>query len=249
MVLQNRMLQDRATSIDALLDGRVKFEQPVQGYRTGIDPVLLAAAVPAQKNMHALELGLGAGAASLCLLARVAGLNVTGIERDPHFANLARRNAALNGMEDRLIVIEGEVGGKFNFGPFDHVFTNPPWHDTERHDKGAAASHMPEQELLIWLTYAFRQLKDRGTFTLIHRADMLDAILAALSAQNAGAVKILPIASRAGEPAKRVIITAVKTRKTPLEILWPLVIHKDDGSYEDKCRAILKGTQTLQMKD
>jgi tRNA1(Val) A37 N6-methylase TrmN6 len=241
------MLENRATTIDTLLGGQVRIEQFVQGYRSGIDPVLLAACVPARANERALELGLGAGAASLCLLARVPGAHVTGIELDPHFARLALSNAALNGFENRLDLVEGKIGDDFGLGFFDHVFMNPPYHDTARHDKGSIPSHMPEEQLSIWISYAFRHLKARGTFTLIHRADALAMILAELSALPAGAVKILPIAPHAGKAAKRIIISAVKDRKSPLELLNPLVVHKADGAYDDVCQAILKDGQAWQL--
>ncbi len=54
---------------------------------------------------HVLEAGCGAGAASLCLLARVPGAKVTGVEIDPDLAALARDNAAANGFSERFEVI------------------------------------------------------------------------------------------------------------------------------------------------
>jgi tRNA1(Val) A37 N6-methylase TrmN6 len=108
---------------------------------------------------------------------------------------------------------------------------------------------MPMGDLSLWIEYAFRHLKPHGTLTLIHRADALALILAELSAQPAGAVKILPIVSRAGESAKRVIVSAIKDRKSPLELLSPLVVHKADGGYEDICQAILNGEVTLSLRD
>ena len=67
---------------ETFLDGRVKVTQPESGFRSGLDAVMLAAAVPAASDQTALELGAGSGAASLCLAARVGGLRVTGVERD-----------------------------------------------------------------------------------------------------------------------------------------------------------------------
>ncbi|MCC7428595.1 MAG: methyltransferase, partial [Alphaproteobacteria bacterium] len=52
-------------SEDRLLGGRVVLRQPVRGYRAAIDPVLLAAFVPARAGEHVLEGGIGAGAAAL----------------------------------------------------------------------------------------------------------------------------------------------------------------------------------------
>ena len=57
-----------------LLGGRVSYAQPREGFRSGIEPVLLAAAIPARPGEHVLEGGSGAGAALLCLAARVPGL-------------------------------------------------------------------------------------------------------------------------------------------------------------------------------
>ncbi len=82
-----------AVTEDALLDGRVRLRQPVAGYRAATDPVLLAAACPARAGESALDLGCGAGAAALCLAARVAGMDLHGLEVQPAYAALARENA------------------------------------------------------------------------------------------------------------------------------------------------------------
>jgi tRNA1(Val) A37 N6-methylase TrmN6 len=64
-------------SVDGFLGGQLRLAQPEIGYRAGIDPVLLAAACPAQRGQEVLELGCGVGVASLCLGRRVLGLNLT----------------------------------------------------------------------------------------------------------------------------------------------------------------------------
>ena len=82
---------------ETFLDGRVKVAQPQTGFRSGLDAVMLAAAIPAEPGQTALELGAGAGTASLCLAVRIGGLSVTGIEKDESLVSLARDNAAGNG--------------------------------------------------------------------------------------------------------------------------------------------------------
>ena len=98
-----------AVTEDRLLGGRVRLLQPVEGYRAAIDPVLLAAAVPARAGEQVLDLGCGAGAATFCLTARVPGVRVTGLEIQPLGVDLARRNADLNQMADRVAILEGDV--------------------------------------------------------------------------------------------------------------------------------------------
>ena len=89
---------DDALTDDKFLMGRLRLLQPAQGYRAATDPVLLAAACPASAGQSVLDLGCGAGAAALCLAARVPGLALAGLELQPGYADLARRNAARNGI-------------------------------------------------------------------------------------------------------------------------------------------------------
>ena len=90
------MTEAAAVTSDTLLGGRVALQQPAVGYRVAIDPVLLAAAVPASPGERALDVGCGVGAGTLCLASRVGGLHVTGIEVERSLAQLASENAALN---------------------------------------------------------------------------------------------------------------------------------------------------------
>ncbi len=96
IITQKRSARTPRTSEseDRLLGGAVCLRQPRQGYRAAIDPVFLAASVPARRGERVLELGVGSGAAALCLAHRVPGCGVTGLERQRDVAALAARNVA-----------------------------------------------------------------------------------------------------------------------------------------------------------
>src|ERR1044071_3667909 len=98
-----------AITEDRILGGRIQLRQPAAGYRVGIDPVFLAAAVPPRERGRALDLGCGVGAAALCLALRQPGLQVTGLEIQPTLAALAVGNAALNQMSGRLTILAGDL--------------------------------------------------------------------------------------------------------------------------------------------
>ena len=77
---------------DALLGGRLRFQQPARGYRVAIDPVLLAAAVPASSGARVLDVGAGTGAASLCLAARAPECQIVGLELQRELCRIGSHN-------------------------------------------------------------------------------------------------------------------------------------------------------------
>lgn len=235
------------TTEDLLLDGRVRLVQPRVGYRAAIDPVLLAAAVPARAGDLMVDLGCGAGAVFACAAARVDGVEVIGVERDPQMADLARRTLALNRLTGRVETADlAALPATWEAGRIDHVAANPPYLPPDRADPspvpGRAAAGVEQGcDLGDWIAVARRCLKHRGTLTLVHRADRLDAILAAVAA-GFGSVVIFPLWPKVGREAARVLVRAVKDGHAPLRLAPGLVLHAADGTYTPQTEAILRGT-------
>ena len=93
-----------------------------------------------------------------------------------------------------------------------------------------------------------KRLKSGGVLTVIQRADRLDDLLLALKGR-AGAVVILPVHARAAEPAKRVLVQAIKTGKGPLQLLPPLILHETGGSgFTPEADAIFRGERRLALR-
>jgi len=232
---------------DRLLDGRVTLRQPARGYRAGMDAALLAAACDADPGERVLEAGCGAGAALITAAVRRPGALFTGLERDPAMAALARDNAALNGLSDRVSVLEGDVQAGFralHLPAFDAAMANPPFFD----DPGELRAPAPEKSgawmadggLAAWTGFLLKAVREGGTITLIHRADRLADLLALLAAK-AGSFRIRPVQPFPDAPAKRVILRAIKTGKAPLVLLPPLVLHDREGGHSAAAEAILRG--------
>ena len=234
---------------DGFLDGRLRILQPKRGFRSGADAVMLAAACPARAGQAVLELGCGAGVASLCLGWRVPGLRLVGLERQPDYADLARRNATANGIA--LEVLTGDLArppAPLRDLAFDQVIANPPYFlgGTPAPDDGRAGARREETPLSAWIEAGLRRLRPGGILTLIQRADRLDAILAGL-AGRAGAAVILPVAGRAGQAAGRVIVQAQKGARGPLRLLAPFVMHHAPAHPGD--REDLTGAAQAVLRD
>lgn len=241
------------TSEDGFLGGVLRIRQPARGYRAGADAVMLAASCPAMAGQRVLELGCGAGVASLCLGWRVPGLHLAGLERQADYAALARENAAANDIA--LQVHLGDLAAMpaaLRAESFDHVIANPPYflNGTAARDKGRATARQEMTPLPIWLDAALRRLRPDGIITLIQRVERLPTIICSLQ-DRAGDMCVLPLSSRAGREAARVIVTARKGARGPLRLLNPLVIHSAPGHLRDgedlgpTASAVLRGGAPL----
>jgi tRNA1(Val) A37 N6-methylase TrmN6 len=231
-----------------LMRGRVRLWQPCKGYRAALDPVLLAAAVRAPVGAHLAEPGLGVGAAALCLLARRPDLRVTGLEIDPGLADLARRNAALNGMEDRLTVVETDAFAAD--GLFDGLYANPPYHGVAESDPSPLGwkARATVGDPLPWVKLAARLVRGRGRMTIIYRMDRLPDLLAAAAGRFGGLVAV-PFWARQGQAAKRVILSGLRNSRAPFSLHPGIVLHADGQTYTPEAQALLSGGEELMWGD
>jgi len=231
-----------------LLGGRVRHDQPAAGHRTGIEPVLLAASIPARAGERVLEGGTGSGAALLCLAARVSGLVGVGVEQDAAVAAFAAANVAANGFSG-LAIVAADLAEARIADTFDHAFANPPWHDpagTASPDAGRrAARRAPPGLFALWARALAAPLRHRGTLTLIVAAAAVPACLAALAAAGCGSPALLPLWPRAGTAAQRLLVHGVKGGRAPFRLLPGLVLHRPDGGFTAEADAMLRAASPL----
>ena len=238
---------------ETLLGGRVRMAGQEHGLKTTTDTVMLAAAVVARHEARVLDAGCGAGGAMLCLARRLPSTHVTGLERDPVLAHLARCNIALNDVAARVTVREGDVADAHHFGErFDVVMTNPPHLDACRskapqdpHRAGAMVETMP---LEVWIGHCLNCLARKGSIVLVHRAERLGDVLGIL-AKRTGAIDIMPLLPRDdGSPAKRILVRATLGSARPLRLLPGLVLHGGDGSYTSRARRVLDDGAAVEWR-
>jgi tRNA1(Val) A37 N6-methylase TrmN6 len=245
-----------AATVDAFLGGRVECVQPAEGHhRSGLDAVLLAAALPGNATGRAIDLGAGAGVAGLCAAAGRPDLSVTLIERDADLVRCAEaslKREANRGITPRVTVVRADIAAlpATLRESADEVLCNPPFYDGDANSaspkQARAGAHMLAGDGLDpWLRAAATVLRPRGRLTMIFRADGLDAVLAAC-ARRFGALDVLPIHPRAHLPAHRIIVTGRKGRRAALRLLPPLVLHGEKGNaFLPAVEAILRDGAAL----
>jgi tRNA1(Val) A37 N6-methylase TrmN6 len=235
---------------DLFLGGRVVLLQPRDGYRAAIDPVLLAAAVPAQMGDRVLDLGCGIGTAGLCLARRVPGCTVTGIDVQPALISLAERNAAANGLEGQVRFQLGDVldGAA---GDFHHVLANPPYLERSRASVSpnpikAIANVEGAARLADWVAAAVAAVRAGGSVTFIHRADRA-AELRGLMAMSLGRLCQLPLAPKAGTMPKRILLQGIKGGGATFHEMPPMILHQPDGTYTEAAERLLRDAAGLVL--
>eukprot|EP01037_Dinobryon_pediforme_P013708 gene13707-13824_t len=233
------------------MGGAVRLRQMKSGHRSGIEPVLLAAIVPARSGQAILEGGTGAGAALLCLHRRVPGITGTGIEKDADAAALARENFAANEATG-LGVLEADLAQTLPEGRFDHAIANPPWHNpaaTLSPDPARAlARHARPGLMALWAKRLAENLRHHGTLSFITGAGTVSECLAAFSEAGCGSHLIHPLWPKAGREAKLVLLQSINGGRGPSRILPGLVLHREDGAYTEAAEAVLRGGQPIPTK-
>jgi tRNA1(Val) A37 N6-methylase TrmN6 len=254
-------IEKQSVTEDAVLGGRLRLRQFKRGHRVGHDAILLAAACPGRAGERVADLGAGVGAAGLALAARVAGINVTLVERDAELAALASENARLNGLAGRVTVANLDAtaparayaAAGLHPGSLHRVLMNPPFNDPLRSraspDRRRELAHAGSHETLAaWVRAAGRLLRPRGTLSLIWRADALDDVLRAL-VPAFGSATVLPIHSRAGKAAARVLVRATKGSRAPLALLPGFLLNDASGRVSPEAESVLRQGAILPLAE
>jgi len=132
---------------------------------------------------------------------------------------------------------------------FDSVIANPPFFDPARGSapaqSRAGARHMGEAKLDTWAKVAATHAAPDGEVIFIHTAEALPPLLIAFT-QRFGAVTVLPLLPREGQPASRVLVRGIKGSRAPFRLLAGRALHESDGrAFRPEFDAIFRGTGRL----
>lgn len=244
-------------TVDAFLGGRVEAVQPADGrHRSGLEAVLLSAAIDSRFGGTLVDFGAGAGVAGMCVAARCSRARIVLVDRDEDAvacASSALARPANRPFADRIEIVTTDVAApeadRAAAGLVrafaDAVIMNPPFHDAREGTvspvSGRASAHvLADGGLDPWFRAAASVLKPDGRLVVVFRADGLDAVLAALAGRFGGAA-ILPVHPRSDLPAHRVLVRAAKGSRARPAILPALTLHGEaGGAYLPSVEAILR---------
>lgn len=229
-----------------ILDKNIMYTQPTEGFRGGLDAILLAMASPIIRTGKALDVGCGAGAVGL-VYASLTGdtVHIMGVEKTDIYVTFARKNIQDNGFKNRMNIVHTDISHMQNIADmYDVVMTNPPYEpahvSTPSYNPLKKVAHMESTaDLQTWIRFCIKAVKPRKAVVMIHKMSRLADIVHILHPMRVG-IKVRPIITKAGDNPTRVLIHITKNTNTPFVMYPPLVIY-DGGTYTDTANAILHG--------
>jgi tRNA1(Val) A37 N6-methylase TrmN6 len=241
-------------TIDYLLGGRIKFQQPKDGFRVAIDSVFLAAAVSAKENEIVLDVGAGVGAASLCLATRLQNVRVIGVELLREYVRLGYENAKMNNLNFKIEFLQGDLmrpPPRLAASTFDHVMANPPYHEELNNASPvlykAKANHEGPTGLAQWARFCLLMAKPKGIITMVHKMERIDELLALVHGK-VGNINIFPLWAGKNKEAKRFIFQGVKGAHGGTRLLPGIQLHEENGKYTSDAENILRHAQGIEIR-
>ncbi len=205
----------------------------------GMDAVLLSGFARVREGERVLDLGTGTGIIPILLAAKTEGESFSGLEISEKSVDMAVRSVALNGIEDRVSIIQGDIrkaGELFAPASFDVVTSNPPYM-TEHHGlinpdlEKAAARHEIFCTLEDVVAAAARLLKTGGRFYMVHRPFRLAEIIRTLSDYRLEPKRMRLVYPYADREPNMVLIEGVRGGRPRMTVEKPLIVYQAPGKY------------------
>lgn len=241
---------EKESIIDLLQKENLKIIQRSDFFNFSMDSVLVAEFLSVGRGVHKIiDLGTGNGAIPLFLSKRTKA-KIYGIELQDISADLAKRNVELNNLQSQINIIHDDMKNwkkHFEHGSIDAVITNPPFfkfHGNEELlndlDQLTLARHEISITLKEIIDISANLLRDKGYFSIVHRADRLIDIIETMRKSGIEPKKIQFTHSKGDKNAKILLVEGIKNGNEGLTVLPPLITHDENGKYSEQVLALFK---------
>lgn len=232
--------------IDDLQYKELKLIQKKDGFCFGVDAVLLANFADIRRNDRVLDMGTGTGIIAVLIAAKTAAASVTGLEIQPEMSEMAGRSVRLNGLEDRLDIVCGDIKNALQlFGPskFDAVVTNPPYMNSgggllNPSDTKAVSRHELLCTLEDVISTSSKLLAPGGRFAMVHRPDRLADIIFLMRSYGMEPKYLRFVHPSPYKKPNLVLVRGIRGGKPQLKVLEPLYVYDETGVYSREINKI-----------
>lgn len=228
--------------IDELQRNGYRIIQNPERFCFGMDAVLLSGFARAKKQERCLDLGCGNGIIPILMEAKIEGKHFTGLEIQPESADMARRSVALNGLQDRIDIVEGDIKDAskiFGASSFHVVTTNPPYMTaqhglTNLYEAKTIARHEVLCNLEDIIRESARLLMPGGRFYMVHRPFRLAEIISLMVQYRMEPKRMRLVYPYVDREPNMVLIEGLRGGKSRMTVEKPLIVYKEPGKYTDE---------------
>lgn len=228
--------------IDELQRNGYRIIQNPERFCFGMDAVLLSGFAWAKKQERCLDLGCGNGIIPILMEAKTEGKHFTGLEIQPESADMARRSVALNGLQDRIDIVEGDIKDAskiFGASSFHVVTTNPPYMTaqhglTNLYEAKTIARHEVLCNLEDIIRESARLLMPGGRFYMVHRPFRLAEIISLMVQYRMEPKRMRLVYPYVDREPNMVLIEGLRGGKSRMTVEKPLIVYKEPGKYTDE---------------
>ena len=228
--------------IDELQRNGYRIIQNPERFCFGMDAVLLSGFARAKKQERCLDLGCGNGIIPILMEAKTEGKHFTGLEIQPESADMAKRSVALNGLQDRIDIVEGDIKDAskiFGASSFHVVTTNPPYMTaqhglTNLYEAKTIARHEVLCNLEDIIRESARLLMPGGRFYMVHRPFRLAEIISLMVQYRMEPKRMRLVYPYVDREPNMVLIEGLRGGKSRMTVEKPLIVYKELGKYTDE---------------
>ncbi len=236
---------------------RIDDLQTPSGYRIiqnpewfcfGVDAVLLSsfAAKTIKPKARVLDMCTGNGIVPILLAEKTKADRIDGIEIQAPVAEMAQRSIALNNIEEKIEIVQGdlkraaEIYGK---SQFDAVTCNPPYKEAfgglkNATDAVTVARHEVLCNLEDIIAASVQVLKPGGKLYIVHRPERLADILCLMRQYKIEPKRLRFVHPSHAKTATMILVEGAKHGGAKLFLEPPLYVHNEDGAYTDEINRI-----------
>ena len=228
--------------IDDLQRNGYRIIQNPEKFCFGMDAVLLSGFVRVKKGAQVLDLGTGTGIIPILLEAKTEAAHLTALEIQEESADMARRSVQLNGLEDKIDVVTGDIKEAvtlFGAASFDVVTCNPPYmigqHGlTNPGEPKAIARHEILCTLEDVVRNAAKLLKPGGNFFMVHRPFRLAEIITLMTQYKLEPKRMQLVYPYVDKEPNMVLIEGCRGGRSRMTVEKPLIVFKAPNVYMDE---------------
>lgn len=231
--------------IDDLQIDDCKIIQKKDGFKFGIDAVLLANYVKYKKNAKVADLGTGTGIIPILIRAKSSVQKIYAIEIQEKIADMAKRSIKMNGFEKEIEVLNINLKQASNYiekDTLDIITTNPPYMKSDKLLSSNDMMMISRNEIYCSISDVMKVssdlLKSNGKMYMVHRPSRLADIIFESRKNNLELKQMRMIHPSVNKAANMVLLQFTKNAKPEIKIQEPLYVHNIDGTYTDEVKKI-----------